>query len=154
MPGPLASISVQAANALREMERINRTTDRATMWAVRQAGRRVRQEAQRRAPVYKANRAISRKEFKVRWDAGDKSASTPVAGLLKYSIKAAKRLGNDGRGGYSARIAPRGQRVHFYSQAMEARYHYMSEAYEKVQPELQKIAAEAWARATKGKGGK
>jgi hypothetical protein len=138
----------------REMQRIEHSVDRATMYAVREAGRRVKQEAKRNAPVLGDSRGISRKAFRTGWDAGQFSAggkTPPVKGLLRMSIHSSKRLHQDGRGGYAVRVAPRGERVHFYSGQVEAIYGYMRKAYDAVAPELTHIAADTWRKATRGR---
>ena len=136
----------------REMQRIEKSVDRATMYAVRQTGRRVKQEAKREAPVLKGG--ISRKEFRAGWEAGRFSAggkTPPIKGLLRVSIHSSKRLHQDGRGGYAVRVAPRGERVHFYSGQMESMYGYMRKAYERIAPELREVAADAWRKASRGR---
>lgn len=138
----------------KEMQRIEHSVDRATMYAVRQAGRRVKQEAKRNAPVLGSGKGVSRKRFREGNDSGEFGAggkTPPVKGLLRASIHSSRRLHQSGRGSYAVRVAPRGERVHFYSQKIEAIYGYMSKAYAAVAPELSSIAADAWRRASRGR---
>ena len=134
----------------RELERafvdINRRTERATMYAVREAGRRTKQVAKREAPVLNDKTAATRKQH-----AAGEAGNRPVRGLLRASIHSSRRLTRDGLGGYAVRVAPRGARVHLYSQHIEALYSYMRKAHEAVAPELERIARTAWERSTRGR---
>lgn len=119
------SIVLRGVNELeREFTRIDKSVNRATMWAVREAGRKVKQQAKRSAP---------RK-----------------TGRLRASIHSSKRLiGHDGT--WAVRVAPRGLEVHFYSGKTEAEAGYMAKGYGAVAPQLEEIAARAWLRATRGR---
>lgn len=108
-----------------EMKRIDRNVNRATMWTVREAGRRTKQVAKRAAP---------RK-----------------TGALRGSIHSSKRLTRDGEGGYRVGVAPRGAKVHLYSQKIEAKYGYMAAGQHAVDGEMRAIAERAWVRATRGR---
>ena len=116
----------------REMLRIDRSTNRATMWTVRQAGRKVKQVARRNAPVYRGQRADIPK------------------GRLKKSISSDRRL-RGGAGTYSVRVAPRGFPASAYAAKQEMKAPYMRPAYDAVQPLLRGIAAAAWVRSTQGR---
>lgn len=105
----------------REMLVIDRNVRRATMWTVREAGRKVKQQAKRNVPV--------------------------KTGALKRSIHSSKRLIGSGTT-FAVRVAPRGL---LYSGKIEARAHYMAGAYDTVTPQLAAIATVAWARATRGR---
>ena len=119
------SIAVKGINNLeREFKRIDRSVDRATMWAVREAGRKVKQQAKRNAPK--------------------------KTGRLRGSIHSSKRL-RGGAGTYSVRVAPRGTPVYLYSGKAEAKTGYMSKGYAAAAPELEAIAVRAWGRATRGR---
>ena len=108
-----------------EMKRIDRNVDRATMWTVREAGRKTKQVAKRAAP---------RK-----------------TGALRASIHSSKRLTRVGVGGYRVGVAPRGEKVHLYSQKVEAKYGYMAAAQHAVDGLMRAIAERAWGRATRGR---
>lgn len=99
---------------------IDRRTNRATMYAVREAGRKVKQEAKRDAPK--------------------------VTGKLRASIHSSKRLRRDGDGTYAVRVAARGL---LYSGKAEELHHFMQRAYDTVAPQLGAIAAKAWLRTTR-----
>ena len=129
--------------ALRDVER---RTDRATMWTVREVGRQVKREAMRTSPVYKGADAAKRPRKGESID----SMSQPVTGLFKYSIHSRRRLRREGPAWVNA-VAVRGQRVHLYSQRVEARYGVIARAYRTVAPEIRLIAERAWARSTRGR---
>lgn len=115
-----------------EFAYVDRRTNRATMYAVRQAGRKVRQVAARNAPVYRGKRAdIPR-------------------GRLKKSIHSDKRL-KGGAGTYSVRVGPRGYPAIAYASKQEARTPYMRPAFDAVTPQLRGIAELAWTRSTRGR---
>lgn len=145
MSAPLASIRVQAANTRKTFDDIGRSTERATMYAVREAGRFVKTVGRREAPVYKGRAGVSRKQASAGRLAVN--ANAPVKGLLRSSISSGKSLHRSGVGTYSVRVAPRGERVHLYSQKIEASAHFMAKAHAAVGPELGAIAARSWARA-------
>jgi hypothetical protein len=146
---------------------IDRRADRATMYGLRAVGRRVKQEARRRAPVYKGTRSsMSLKDVKAARKAGriashDRIGRTVraanlaegnkvVPGLLKDSISSSKRLRREGDG-YRLGIAPRGPRVHLYSQKMEQRSPYMRPGWEAAQSEMEAIFMRTWTKATQPK---
>lgn len=116
----------------KEFTRIDRSTNRATMYAVRAAGRKVRQVAARSAPVYRGTRADIPK------------------GRLKKSIRSDRRL-KGGAGTYSVRVGPRGFPASAYAGKQEQRHPFMQPAYETVAPQLREIAEAAWAKATRGR---
>lgn len=147
MSGPLASVRVQATNTRKTFDDITRSTERATMYAVREAGRFVKTVGRRNAPVYRGRAGVSRKQASAGRFAV--SGSAPVKGLLRSSISSGKSLRREGVGAFSVRVAPRGDRVHLYSQKIEATAHYMEKAQAAVGPELGAIAARSWARATR-----
>lgn len=129
------SVTVKGVREVRaEMARIDRSTNRATMWAVRQAGRRVGQVARRNAPVYQGSRPDIPK------------------GRLKRSIHSDRQLRRQGVGGYSVRVGPRGYPAQAYAPKQEARTPYMRPAYHSVVFGLDAIAADAWTRATRSRG--
>lgn len=150
MSDSLASIVIHGAQDLqRQFLLIEKNTDRATMWTVREAGRRVKQAAKRAVPVYKGGgRAVTRKQAKTGGLAVNPNA--PVKGLLKASISSSRRLIGSG-GTYTNRVAPRGARVRLYSQRIEARSSYMASAQSKVAGQISAIAEQAYARATRGR---
>jgi|SwirhisoilCB3_FD_contig_41_7983398_length_959_multi_2_in_0_out_0_2 HK97 gp10 family phage protein len=115
-----------------EFTRIDRSVNRASMYAVRQAGRKVKQVAKRNAPVYRGKRADIPK------------------GRLKNSIHSDKKL-RGGAGTYSVRVGPRGYPASAYAPKQEARTPYMRPAFEQVAPQLRGIAELAWTRASRGR---
>lgn len=121
MPADGFRVVIRGAHELeRALDEVNRHTNRATMWAVREAGRKVKQEAKRNAPK--------------------------VTGALRSSIHSSRRLRRDGPATYAVRVAPRGL---LYSGKAEALHHFMRDAYDKVAPQLHDIAARAWLRSTR-----
>lgn len=132
-----------------EMLRIDRSVDRATMWTVREAGRRVNRIARRTAPVYKgadANTLLRKGQQGPRGN-----PNRPVAGLYKASIHSRKRLKRTGPHEYENAVAPRGPRVRLYAGKIEAKYGVMANAKHAVDGEMYAIAERAWRRATRGK---
>jgi len=123
---------------------IQRRTDRATMYAVREAGRRTKRAAMAGALVYRGKDAITRKAHR---ETGNPD-NRPVKGLLRSSIHSSRRLIREAAS-YGVRVAPRGNRVHLYSQRIEVLTGYMRNAYDSVAPQLAEIAARAWARSTR-----
>lgn len=138
-----------------------RNVDRATMWALREAGRSIRVRARRRVPVYQGARAtMELGEVKRRRKEGDYSAAVVrktdrgnvthfegnavVPGLLRDSITPSRRLRRERDGGYALTIGPRGPRAHLYAAKIEARQPYMRPAYEAVAKDLGKIATRGW----------
>lgn len=143
-------ISVATDPTRKAMADIDRRADRATMWALRAVGRKVKQEARRRAPVLKDKTLVNvrlMKALKKAGATGGSSRSQPVPGLLKDSISSGKRLTKQGDF-YRLGIAPRGDRVHLYSGAMEARYHYMAAGHAAAEAEMEQTFTDAWKRAT------
>ncbi|MCU1590087.1 MAG: hypothetical protein JWP11_1343 [Frankiales bacterium] len=140
--------TVRGAKELqRELKLIDKRVERATMYAVRQGGRQVKQQAKKNAPVYQGPGAISGKQL--RTGPLVVSRNAPVKGLLRSSIHSSKRLKRPAPGTYQVGVAPRGQRVHLYSAKAEARHGYMSRALDAVHPQFRAIAATAYARATR-----
>jgi hypothetical protein len=118
-----------------DMLRIERSTDRATMWALRQGGRKLASYAKAEAPVYNGTPR--------------RSQGQPVLrGELKKSIKSSKRLKSTGRGGYALKVGPRG-RPHLYAAKQEARHPFMGPATSRVAGEFRGYAEQAWTRAIK-----
>lgn len=115
-----------------EFAHIERATNRATMWAVRQTGRQLKQTAKATAPVYRGKRRDIPK------------------GRLKRSIHSDRRLGGGG-GTYSVKVGPRGWPAVGYAGKEEARSPYMARAHAVVSPQMTRIASEAWTRATRGR---
>lgn len=137
---------------------IERRTDRASMWALRETGRKTKQAAKRLAPVYQGQRGnmIHIRTVKKMRKAGmiDKAtglvqgenANTVIPGLLKDSISTSRRLKKIGET-YVLRVAPWGPRVAKYSRKAEERKPFMAPAYDAVAPQMVEIHAKAWARA-------
>lgn len=135
-----------AQTVKRSMTNLEREANRAQMWAVREAGRRTTRVAKKKAPVLGQGRGITRKEQK---DGGN-PRNQPVRGLLRASIKSSRRLFREGAS-VAVHVAPRGERVHLYSQKIEALYGYMAEAHDAVAPQLREIAERAMARVIRGR---
>lgn len=115
-----------------ELRRIDRSVDRASMWAVREAGRKVKQEARRQVRVYTGPRPDVPK------------------GRLKKSIASSKRLRRDGAA-VGVTVGPRGWPARGYAAKIEELDGYMRRAYETVAPLLREIAERAWTRASRGR---
>jgi len=143
---------------------IDRRADRATMFGLRAVGRKVKQEARRRAPVYQGGRTtMSLKDVKAGRKAGkvathDRAGrqvhaanlvegNAVVPGLLKDSISSSKRFKRQGDF-YCLGIAPRGPRVHLYSAKLEAARPYMQPGWDVAQAEMEAIFVKAWTKAT------
>lgn len=118
-----------------------RRMNRASMWAVREAGRRARKAAAAQAPVLQDKSAPTVRQVK----RGHATTDKPVAGLLKASIKASKAMKLE-PGTASIKVGPRGPRVHLYAEKQEKRYGYMAAGEQAAQAELQAIAMEAFER--------
>lgn len=114
---------------------------------VRAGARIVAATAQANAPVLGDKSAITIRA----WNKAVKAAgrpgagptvgpgSRPVRGLLKASIKPSKKLKFDGEA-WSAKVGPRGGRVHLYGKKQENRYHYMEAGYRDVSKQMTAIA--------------
>lgn len=132
-----------------------RRTDRATMWALRETGRKIKQEARKRAPVYKGksgrvNLRYSqfRKFQKASGYKGSISNNVVISGLLKNSISSSRRFRREAGGAYVIKVGPRGQRTHLYAAKIEANTKaYMRPAYDLVTPQMSVIHARAWEKA-------
>lgn len=120
-------ITAPTRNALHA---IDRHTDRATMYTVRQAGRVVKQVAKRTVRVYSGER------------------SDIPRGRLKKAIHSDKRLGG-GHGTYSVKVGPRGWPVKGYAHQIEDLDHYMQAGYEAAVQQAPEIARKAWERSTR-----
>lgn len=115
--------------ALRDLERSSR---RATMFIVREAGRVVKNEAKRNVRVYHG-----RPRFDV------------PRGRLRKSIHSDKRLRRSGEDTYSVRVAPRGWPVRGYAPKIEALDGYMEAGRRLALEQIDAIAEKSWARATR-----
>ena len=128
---------------------IDRRTDRATKWAVREAGRKAKSASRAAAPVLKANPSagvVTRRQVKRGGLAINPNA--PVAGLLRSSIASGKQL-HGAAGTFAVRVAPRGDRVHLYSGKAELAHHYMQAGYDAAHAAFPAIAARAWLHSTR-----
>lgn len=146
MPAPV-SARFDTSKLLKNLSAIDRATARASMWTVREAGRKVGQHARRTAPVYKGPRGLSRKQLAAAPLVSN--PNRPVKGLFKASIHSNKQLRKVRDGVYANRVAPRGLRVSKYSRKVEAEHHVMRDAERAVRPQVPQIAARAWGRAMK-----
>lgn len=135
------SVIVHDKKVLAELRVIDRNVDRATMWTVRQAGRKVRQYSRRAAPVYRGKprpRTVS-----------GQHVGLIEKGDLRKSISSARNLRRI-PGGFSVTVGPRGVPT-VYAAIQEARRPYMAPAVSRVNGEIRQIAAVAWGRAVKRK---
>jgi hypothetical protein len=121
-----------------EFARIDKSVDRATMYTIRQAGRKVRQYAAKQAPVYTGPPR--------NWYYGGQVGGPIIKGELKKSVKSDKRLGRIA-GGYSLKVRPRGTHPRLYAGQQEARKPFMAPALSAVSGEIGAIAESAWGRA-------
>jgi hypothetical protein len=133
------AIRVETKALLRDLAAVDRAVDRATMWTVREAGRKVKSAARRKAPVYKGPpRTVN-------------AGGTPVPlvpGALKSSIASSKRLRRDGAA-VSVKVGPRGGLVHLYAPAQEARYGFMAAGLAAATAAAATAAEKAWGRAVR-----
>lgn len=129
---------IDSAPTIRELSEIDRRANRATMWALREVGRRVRREARSRAPVYHGPERTADVY-------GQQVEMTP--GELKKSIRSSRRLKNYGKGEYGLTVGPRGEHVHLYANRQEALTPYMKAGYEAAVRDAVELHAKAWERA-------
>ena len=115
----------------REMVRIDREVNRATMYTVRAAGRTVKSAAKRKTPVYKGDRP------------------EVVRGLLKGSIHSDKRLTKI-PGGYMVTVAPRGA-ARRYASKIEEQVPFMEAGLNAARDRIGVIADKAWTSACRGR---
>ena len=85
-----------------------------------------------------------------REDKAGAAGNKPVTGLLRASIRSGRQLIREGDS-IAVRVAPRGVRVHLYSQRIEALHGYMRAGHEAAAAQLGEIARRAWARTTTGR---
>lgn len=131
---------IATGGVTRDLRAIEKNVDRAGMYVVRDAGRRVKRAARRRVPVYTGRpRQVK---------SADRTIPL-VPGELKDSIASSKRIQRGPRGERVIRVGPRGPHVHLYAAKQEERTHFMAEALAEVAPMVPKIAERAWANATK-----
>lgn len=117
---------------------LDRRANRATMWALREVGRRVRREARRPAPVYHGPpRTADVYGTQVDVEPGE----------LKKAIRSSRRLKNYGKGEYGLTVGPRGDHVHLYANKQEALTPYMKTGYEAAVRDAVELHAKAWERA-------
>lgn len=130
------AVRVLSADVQKQLALANRDVDRATMWTLREAGRKARQRAAKAAPVYQGR-------VRDRWVKGQRVG--PILPRdLKRSIRSARRLKRI-PGGYSLTVAPRGVPT-VYASRQEARTPFMAPALTAVEAEMPLIAARAWER--------
>lgn len=134
------SFHIDASDALAKLAAIDKAADRATMWALREVGRKVKQTSARAAPVY------SGPPRKVSF--GDGHSGPIIPRELRRSIGSSKRLGRIA-GGYSVRVGPRGGHVHLYAAAQERRTPFMAPGIAAGQAAAEAVFASAWAKAIK-----
>lgn len=133
------SLRVLTSDVTKAFAAVNVATDRATMYTVRQAARKVGQYARKAAPVYTGP---ARDRY-----VGGTNVGPMGKGDLKKSIHSAKRLSRVA-GGYGVTVGPRGIPA-VYAAAQEARTPYMGPAKDQVSSEILGIASVAWGRAAR-----
>lgn len=138
------NLRVHADDLQKDLKRLDKQTERATMWGLREVSRRFRAEAKRRAPVYKGKDAVKRAK---KGEKVDHANNRPVSGLLKASISGSKQLKKHGRGEYSLVSGPRGLRVHLYAAKAEAKHGFIRGAYDATMPEASALMGKGWERA-------
>jgi hypothetical protein len=148
------SMSMLTKPATDAMADMAKRTDRATMWALRETGRKIKQEARKRAPVYKGRAGAVRMRYsqfrrfqKATNYKGSIANNVVISGLLKNSISSSRNFRREAGGAYVIKVGPRGQRTHLYAAKAEARRQYMRPAYDQVTPQMADIHARAWAKA-------
>lgn len=129
------------------MAEIGENTERATMYALRETGRKIGERARAVAPVYPGPRNQS---------AYTDARAQAEAGALKRSIHNSKNIKNDG-GTYSMAVGPFGavtrkgggaRGVQLYRGQAEALYGYMAAGFTgaDIAAEYQKALAVAWGK--------
>lgn len=138
----------------KKLEQIDKSADRATMWAIRECGRIVKQETRRRAPVYKGNakaqvsiRSITNLR-KSGFGGGRQieGNGVVVVGALRDSIGSARTLKREGPA-YVLRVGPRGPRVYKYAPKIEKQAAYMAHGFEAASTRFELSYRTAWERA-------
>lgn len=137
------SMRMVTAPLTHDMRAMTKRTDRATMWALREVGRRVKREARKNAPVYQGPARTA----KVNTASGYGKSVEIVPGLLKNSIKSSRRLKQRRPHEYSIAVGPRGGHVHLYAAKQEARTPFMKPAYEAAVRDARELHEKAWNRA-------
>lgn len=97
------SFRVDTRAATKALNDLNRTFEKATMYGLREAGRKGKQAAKRQTPV--------------------------LTGELKSSIHTSRRLRKTGPGSFALHIGPWGGKVNLYRNKIEQSSHYMEQAY-------------------------
>jgi hypothetical protein len=135
------SVRVFYEDCVRDMHSIDRRVDRATMWTIREVGRRIKRSARKKAPVYRGPDRI--------WSVDGQTFPT-IRGELRDSIHSSKRLRRI-PGGYSLKVGPRGGHVHLYAEQQNERTGFMDDAFAEAQPLITAIAEQAYQRATRSR---
>jgi len=128
--------------------------DRAAMWAVRQAGREVKREARRAAPVLKDKNLTSVRQIRKAVKAGGSATELynqgqPIPGLLRDSIRSSRNVRRVGLHTYAIKIGPRSPRSILYAGKMEQKYGYMAKGEAAGQAAMGPIATQAFGRVWK-----
>ena len=137
------SIKVHAEAFRADVKRIDRATNRATMWGLREVGRQLKRAEKSKVPVYKGPGGVKRQR---KGQLGPQQAG-PVIGLLKASIGSARSFKREGIGTYTLVVGPRGGRVNLYKGKIERRTHFVQASYDEVVPRAPAILAAGWERA-------
>lgn len=122
---------------------IDRQADRATMWGLREMGRKLKRAEKKLAPVYKGPGGV-RRLAKGREGPMQRG---PVVGLLRASISSARSFRKLGPAEYELVVGPRGGRVNLYKGKIERKYQFAATASAQVAPEAPAVFAAAWGRA-------
>ena len=125
----------------RQFGQIDKVTARATMWTVRDLGRKTKQAAKKAAPVYKGPQRQVYKQ-------GGGAVGPLVPRTLKNSIKSSRRLKTFGANGFSVKVGPRGAAWR-YGGAQEDRFHFMAEGRKAADRQAYQTGRKAWLRAIK-----
>ena len=126
-----------------DLKRIDRATNRATMWGLREVGRQLKRAEKSKVPVYKGPGGVKRQR---KGQHGPQQAG-PVVGLLKSSIGSARSFRREGPGAYALVVGPRGGRVNLYKGKIERKTHFVQQSLDEVIPRAPAIMATGWERA-------
>ena len=124
---------------------------RAAMWALRQAGRQVKQQARRAAPVLKDQNLTSVRQIRKAVKAGGNAkelygSGKPIPGLLRDSIRSSRSIKRTGPHTYQLTVGPRSSRSILYAAKMEAKYGYMAQGQAAGEAAIEVAAVEAFHR--------
>jgi hypothetical protein len=119
---------------------------RAAMWTVREGARVVTRAARAKAPVLGGGSGAAGYRA---WRQSGASGTGPVPGLLKNSIRPARRLHQSGSS-WSVRVGPRGTRAHLYAAKEELREGYMEAGFHAAEAMMAAVSASAYGKVWRG----